>query len=104
LIRWLLLCASGCSLVVGTEGRVVGDAGRRADSAVVDRTADAASNCDSKQCAAQAQCKATCANDLADCENQCKDNQGQGSQCKQLCAANAKSCESACGACATCSN
>ncbi len=102
-MRWMfsLLCVTGCSLIVGTEERVLRDGGgladanKEADAAIVDAAIVDASPCDGKGCAAQAQCNNACKTELADCEKQCKG--GQDSTCKQDCASAAQMCEQSCG-------
>lgn len=106
----LPMCA--CSLIVGSESRVVGtDAGRTADGAVVDAKApaddanvvdaktpaDGAIACDpNNPCAAvSAKCNADCISAANSCTSECHGGP-KGDPCRQDCNTTSTSCTSQC--------
>lgn len=94
------LCSAGCTLIVGTETRVVGDAG--ADAAAT----DAAPSCPSSRSCTDplGPCKSHCASVQSDCEEEACDD-SHDPKCKANCQSASKSCTDGCvSACVSCAS
>lgn len=99
----------GCTLVVGTEPRVVGDGGASTDAAPTamkdaappPADKDAASPVDAGPCSAttcvdtESQCQADCASALSDCQKQCMGGP-KGTKCNMDCQMTSQSCGDQC--------
>jgi hypothetical protein len=96
-VTWLFMC--GCTLLVGTETRVVGDGGVNADAV----TSDAPACSSSKGClASESRCRTDCNGALSDCERPCETGP-KGAKCTQDCKTASQSCQSKCtSGCSSC--
>ena len=102
LVMVTLLSTGGCTLIVGTDTRVVGDGGVKDDAA----SASDAHTCVSiKGCqSTKDQCQKDCGDTSSKCQGQCSGGPA-GDKCKQDCKTASQTCTDACSAaCSSCAS
>lgn len=101
---WVTGAITGCSLMVGTDTRVVGDAGAKLSADATTAGDGSPQNCSgAKAClATENQCRSSCGAAQSSCEQACDGSQKDvcTQSCKTTGQACAAQCTSSCSACA----